>query len=90
MVETVDDIRVNLIETTGNLGITLSSDNTRIKHSKTGVFDISSNGSIEIVSGNGTTNNGSKKGTKINASNIIGSNRPILKTIFTLKRFLIN
>jgi len=59
MAENVDDIRVNLIETTGNLGITLSSDNTRIKHSKTGVFDISSNGSIEIVSGNGTTNNGS-------------------------------
>ena len=56
MAETLDDIRVNLIETTCNLGITLSSNNTRIKHSKTGVFDISSNGSIEIVSGNRATN----------------------------------
>lgn len=52
MAEIVDDIKVNVVDAVGSLGITLSSDNTRIKHSETGVFDILSNGTINISSGN--------------------------------------
>ena len=57
MAEIVNDIKVDLVEAVGSLGITLSSNNTRIRHTETGVFDISSDGSIEVVSGNGTSNN---------------------------------
>ena len=51
MAEIVNDIKVDLVEAVGSLGITLSSNNTRIRHTETGVFDISSDGSIEVVSG---------------------------------------
>jgi hypothetical protein len=51
MAEIVSDIKVDLVEVVGKLGITLSSDDTRIKHTETGVFDISSNGSISISGG---------------------------------------
>lgn len=52
MEEIVDDIKVDLVEAVGQLGIRLSSDNTRITHSETGLFDISSKGTINISSGN--------------------------------------
>ena len=51
MSEIINDIKVDLVEVVGKLGITLSSDDTRIKHTETGVFDISSNGSISISGG---------------------------------------
>ena len=52
MAEIVNDIKVDLVEAVGSLGITLSSNNTRIRHTETGVFDISSNGAINISSSN--------------------------------------
>ncbi len=51
MSEIVDDVKVNLIEAVSNLGITLTSDNTQINHTKKGVFNIESNGSVNIKSG---------------------------------------
>jgi hypothetical protein len=52
MSELVDDIKVNLVEAVGNLGINLTSTNTRINHSESGLLDMSSNGIINISSGN--------------------------------------
>lgn len=52
MAEICDDIKVNLIEAVGNLGITLSSENTRINHTETGLLDMTSNGVINISTGN--------------------------------------
>ncbi len=47
-----------LIEAVGKLGINLTSADTRIKHTGTGMMDISSNGSIYIKSGDGNDDNG--------------------------------
>jgi hypothetical protein len=52
MSELVDDIKVNLVEAVGNLGINLTSTNTRINHTESGLLDMSSNGIINISSGN--------------------------------------
>ena len=52
MSEVADDIRVNLVEAVSNLGINLSGTDTRIKHSSNGVFDITSEGIINISTGN--------------------------------------
>jgi hypothetical protein len=50
MAEICEDIKVNLVEAVGNLGITLSSENTRINHTESGTLDVSSNGTINISS----------------------------------------
>ncbi len=50
MSEIYDDIKVNLVEAVGNLGINLTSTNTRINHTKSGTLDMSSNGTINISS----------------------------------------
>jgi len=44
----MSDIKANLIELSGPLGLNLASEDTRIKHSKTGELNISSNGTINI------------------------------------------
>jgi hypothetical protein len=51
MSEIVDDVKVNLIEAVSNLGITLTSDNTQVNHTKKGTFSIASNGYLNIKSG---------------------------------------
>jgi hypothetical protein len=50
MSEIYDDIKVNLVEAVGNLGINLTSTNTRINHTQSGTLDVSSNGTINISS----------------------------------------
>lgn len=50
MAEICNDIKVNLVEAVGNLGINLTSTNTRINHTKSGTLDVSSNGTINISS----------------------------------------
>ncbi len=72
------DLQANLIELTNNLGINLTSNNTRIKHSKTGEFNISSNGEINIEP---TT----KLGVTTNKVDIISDNVNI-----TAKNFVID
>jgi hypothetical protein len=44
----MSDLQANLIELTNTLGLNLTSNDTRIKHSKTGELNISSNGTINI------------------------------------------
>jgi len=44
----MSDIKANLIELSGPLGLNLASEDTRIKHTKTGELNISSNGTINI------------------------------------------
>jgi hypothetical protein len=56
MSEIYDDIKVNLIESVGNLGINLTSTDTRINHTKSGTFDMTSNGIINISTGNSEIN----------------------------------
>jgi hypothetical protein len=46
MAEICDDIKVNLVEAVGNLGINLTSNDTRINHTETGLLDMTSNGII--------------------------------------------
>jgi len=50
MAEICDDIKVNLVEAVGSLGINLTSTNTRINHTESGTLDVSSNGTINISS----------------------------------------
>ncbi len=57
MAEIYDDIKVNLVEAMGNLGINLTSTNTRINHTKSGTLDVSSNGTINISTGNSKIDN---------------------------------
>jgi hypothetical protein len=52
MSEIYNDIKVNLVEAVGNLGINLTSTDTRINHTKSGTLDMLSNGTINISSGN--------------------------------------
>ncbi len=52
MAEICEDIKVNLVEAVGNLGINLTSTNTQINHSESGLMDMTSNGHINISSGN--------------------------------------
>ena len=56
MSEIYEDIKVNLVESVGNLGINLTSTDTRINHTKSGTFDMSSNGTINISTGNSEIN----------------------------------
>ena len=51
MSEIYNDIKVNLVEAVGNLGINLTSTDTRINHTKSGTLDMLSNGTINISSG---------------------------------------
>jgi hypothetical protein len=89
MSEIYDDIKVNLVESVGNLGINLTSTDTRINHTKSGTFDMTSNGTINISTGNseintpdynvsGNINIGTKDATSTTADpisiNIIGGN----------------
>jgi hypothetical protein len=56
MSEIYEDIKVNLVESVGNLGINLTSTDTRINHTKSGKFDMTSNGVINISTGNSEIN----------------------------------
>jgi flagellar basal body rod protein FlgG len=57
MAEIMDDLKVELLEISQSNGINLTSESTRIKHTKNGQFDITSNGIINISTGDGILNN---------------------------------
>lgn len=51
MSEITDDLKIDLLEISQSNGINLTSESTRIKHTKNGQFDITSNGIINISTG---------------------------------------
>lgn len=51
MAEITDDLKIDLLEISQSNGINLTSESTRIKHTKNGQFDITSNGIINISTG---------------------------------------
>ncbi len=57
MAEITDDLKIDLLEISQSNGINLTSESTRIKHTKNGQFDITSNGIINISTGDGILNN---------------------------------
>jgi hypothetical protein len=58
MSEITDDLKIDLLEISQSNGINLTSESTRIKHTKNGQFDIMSNGPINISGGNGSNFDG--------------------------------
>jgi hypothetical protein len=73
----MSDIKTNLVELSGPLGLNLTSEDTRIKHTKTGEFNISSNGTINIEP---TV----KLGVTTNKVDIISDNINITAQIFNI------
>lgn len=71
------DIKANLVELSGSLGLNLTSEDTRIKHTKTGELNISSNGTINIEP---TV----KLGVTTNTVDIISDNINITAKNFTI------
>jgi hypothetical protein len=57
MAEITDDLKIDLLEISQSNGINLTSESTRIKHTKNGQFAITSNGIINISTGDGILNN---------------------------------
>jgi phage gp45-like len=58
MAEITDDLKIDLLEISQSNGINLTSESTRIKHTKNGQFDITSNGPINISGGDGSNFDG--------------------------------
>ena len=51
MAEIFDDLKISNVEINSNLGINLTPENSRIKHTGTGIVELSSNGTILLKSG---------------------------------------
>lgn len=58
MSEIVNDLKVELLKISESKGLNLTSESSRIKHTKNGQLDIMSNGPINISGGNGSNFDG--------------------------------
>jgi hypothetical protein len=55
MSEIVEDLKVANVEVSDNLGLTLTSENSRVCHTGTGALEVSTTGTVDISSANDLT-----------------------------------